>query len=166
MSFLSPELLYAVGLLILGFVLILLEIFVIPGFNIFGILGFLTICTGVYVAHKLGPGYAIGVGALGVGGTVALVWLLVRRRAWQRLVLESKTTRDQGYDSSRADMDSLVGARGTALTPLRPAGRGQIGENIVDVVSEGDFVATGEEVEILEVAGNRVVVQRFIKEED
>ena len=37
MSFLSPELLYAVGLLILGFVLILLEIFVIPGFNIFGI---------------------------------------------------------------------------------------------------------------------------------
>ena len=97
---------------------------------------------------------------------MALVWLLVRRRAWQRMVLESKTTRDQGYESSRADIDSLVGARGTALTPLRPAGRVQIGENIVDVVSEGDFVATGEEVEVLEVAGNRVVVQRFIKEDD
>ena len=160
MSFLTPELLYALGLLILGFVLILLEIFVIPGFNIFGVVGFLTVCTGVFVAYQVGPLHAVGVGALGLAGTVVLVWLLVRNRAWQRLVLESETTRDQGYDSSRPGMEELVGARGAVLTPLRPAGRVQIGQEIVDVVTEGDFVKTGEEVEVLEVAGNRVVVQR------
>ena len=164
MSFVSPELLYAVGLLVLGFVLILLEIFVIPGLNIFGIIGFFTVCTGVFVAYKLGPGHAIGVGALGVGGTAALVWLLVRNSAWQRMVLDSKTARDQGYNSSRPDMEALVGARGAALTPLRPAGRVQIGEQIVDVVTDGAFVTTGEEVEVLEVAGNRVVVQRYSKD--
>ena len=114
---------YSLVLLVLGFALVLLEIFVIPGFNIFGILGFLTVCTGVYVAHKLGPGYAIGVGFLGLGGTVALVWLLVRRRAWQRLVLESKTTRDQGYDSSRPDMPQEQETSEVTGVSFRTSGR-------------------------------------------
>ena len=43
MSFLGGEMLewvYSLALLVLGFVLVLLEIFVIPGINIFGIVGF------------------------------------------------------------------------------------------------------------------------------
>ena len=164
MSLASPELLYALGLLILGFVLILLEIVVIPGFNIFGILGFLTVCSGIYVAYRIGPAYAAGVGAIGLAGTVVLVWLLARNRAWDRLVLKSKTTRAEGYDSSKPGLQSLVGQQGEALTPLRPAGRAQFGEEPVDVVTEGDFITRGEIVEVLAVDGNRVVVHQTGKE--
>ena len=92
---------YAIGMLILGFALILLEVFVIPGFNIFGILGFATVCGGVYIAYvKLGLGAAVVVGVLASVGTVALIWLLVRHRAWQRLVLVTETDRASGYDSA------------------------------------------------------------------
>ena len=157
---------YALGMLILGFVLVLLEIFVIPGFNIFGLLGFLTMCAGVYLAYvRLGLGPAIAVAVLGMAGTVVLVWLLVRNRAWKRLVLGSKTSRDQGYDSSRPGLSELVGQRGVAVSPLRPAGRARFGEEIVDVVTEGDFFVPGETVEVLVVEGNRVVVQKY-KEAD
>ena len=101
---------YAFGLLLLGFVLVLLEIFVIPGFNIFGMAGFLCVCAGVYFAYiKLGTGPAIAVAVAGLAGTVFLIWMLVRHRTWQRLVLESKTSRDQGYDSSRPGLVDLVG---------------------------------------------------------
>ena len=56
---------YAIGLLILGFLLILLEIFVIPGMNIFGVLGFGTVCIGVLFAYRrLGPEAAVIIGTL------------------------------------------------------------------------------------------------------
>ena len=159
---LSPQLLYALGLLILGFILILLEIFVIPGLNIFGILGFLTLCSGVFVAYRVGPVYAGVVGALGIVGTGLLIWLLVRQRAWSRLVLARATTRAEGYDASEPGISDLVGRRGEAATPLRPAGRMALEEELVDVVTEGDFIERGGLVVVVVVDGNRVVVQRVV----
>ena len=46
------------------------------------------------------------------------------------------------------------------LTELRPAGSVQLGEQVVDVVSEGAFVAKGERVKVIAVNGARVVVRR------
>ena len=54
----------------------------------------------------------------------------------------------------------LIGREGTVLTELRPAGSVQLGEQVVDVVSEGAFVAKGERVKVIAVNGARVVVRR------
>ena len=143
---------YSIGLLILGFVLILLEIFVIPGVNIFGILGFGTV--------RLGGAAAVMMGAIGVAGTAALVWLLVRNRAWQNMVHAGRTDRASGFDSSTGEWNDLVGAVGTAITTLRPSGRVRFDERIVDVVTDGGFIPTGASVEVLEVHGNRIVVHQ------
>lgn len=158
--------LYAIGLLILGFVLVLLELFIIPGFNIFGIIGFLTVCAGVgYAYTNMGFGQAAVVAGIGLVGTAVLVRLMVKARAWQRLVLESDISRESGYDSVEPGREDLLGQRGVALTQLRPAGRARFGERVVDVVSAGGFVSRGEPVEVLQVAGNRVVVQRLADDE-
>ncbi len=151
---------YSIALLILGFLLILLEIFVIPGFNIFGIIGFLTICLGVLFAYnKLGLEQAMVVAGMGTVGTLVLLRFLIRVRAWRRLVLESDTGRASGYNSAKEVLDELVGQQGTAMTPLRPAGRAEIGERVVDVVSEGDFIGVGSAVEVIQVRGTHIVVQ-------
>ena len=166
----SPDILswlYAIGLLILGFVLILLEVFVIPGFNIFGIMGFGTICVGVVLAYnRLGVEAAVMVGLLGTAGTASLVWFLIRNRAWQRLVLETETDKASGYESAPDGFSELVAKRGVATTPLRPSGRAQFGDLIVDVVTEGDFITTGSRVEVLQVHGNRVIVQEQLQQKD
>lgn len=56
-------------------------------------------------------------------------------------------------------LDHLVGARGVALTPLRPAGAAELAGERIDVVSEGGFVDAGTVVCVLRVAGTRVVVR-------
>ena len=162
----TPEtwapLIYALLLLILGFGLTLLEIFVIPGVNIFGIVGFATMCAGVWYAYaKLGTGSAAAVAVLGLAGSALLVRLLIRVRAWHRIVLDAETGRKQGYDSSAPGLAEFNGLSGEALTTLRPAGRAKFGERVIDVVTEGDFVSSGELIEVVEIGGNRVVVQKL-----
>ena len=168
MTFLGGEMLqwvYSLALLVMGFALVLLEIFVIPGFNIFGVVGFLTAVAGVGYAYTHMGGLAAGVVAgLGLVGTAVLVRLMIRVRAWDRLVHSGGMTREQGFDSVKPGRDDLLGQTGQALPPLRPAGRVKFGDRVVDVVSEGGYIERGAAVQVLKVAGNRVVVHPVVTE--
>jgi membrane-bound serine protease (ClpP class) len=156
---------YALALLVMGFVLVLLEIFVIPGLNIFGVVGFLTAVAGIGYAYTKMGGLAAGIVAgLGLVGTVVMVRLMTKARAWDRLVLSNDMAREAGYNSAKPGRDDLLGQTGEALTTLRPAGRAQFGEQVVDVVSEGGYIERGKKVEVLKVAGNRVVVHLVVAE--
>ena len=66
---------------------------------------------------------------------------------------------------SHADSEEAKGIRvgdfGTAVTLLRPAGKVEIGEDIVDVVTEGEFLERGTPVVVLEIKGNIVIVKRL-----
>jgi membrane-bound serine protease (ClpP class) len=46
------------------------------------------------------------------------------------------------------------------VSPLRPAGIADFHGERVDVVSQGEYIAAGEPVEVVRVEGNRVVVRR------
>ena len=151
---------YAVSLLVIGFAMLFLEVFVIPGVNVFGVLGFVSVFTGIIYAYiRLGPGAALGLGAWTAIGTGVLIWLVLRNRSWQRLVLHRGNTSEEGYRATPADLAELAGQVGQALTPLRPSGRARFGERIVDVVTEGNFIPRGARIAVLEVVGSRVVVQ-------
>jgi membrane-bound serine protease (ClpP class) len=53
----------------------------------------------------------------------------------------------------------LLGAVGEATTPLRPAGVAVFSGDPVQVVSRGPMVAPGTRVKVIDVTGNRVVVE-------
>jgi membrane-bound serine protease (ClpP class) len=52
-----------------------------------------------------------------------------------------------------------VGDVGRVSSTLRPSGKARFGDQLVDVVTRGEFVDPGGEVEVIERAGNRVVVR-------
>jgi membrane-bound serine protease (ClpP class) len=52
-----------------------------------------------------------------------------------------------------------LGDVGKVKSKLRPTGKVQFGDAIVDVVAEGEFLEAGTAVEIIEIHGNRVVVK-------
>ena len=53
----------------------------------------------------------------------------------------------------------LLGAMGVAVTPLRPSGKAQFGGQFLDVIAEGDYVAPGGRVQVIEIEGTRIVVK-------
>jgi membrane-bound serine protease (ClpP class) len=67
---------------------------------------------------------------------------------------------DAGYASAPERDHRWLGQRGTAASPLRPAGLAHLDGERVDVVSDGEFIEAGEPLEVIRVDGNRIVVRR------
>jgi membrane-bound ClpP family serine protease len=55
---------------------------------------------------------------------------------------------------------SLVGREGVAVSILRPAGKAMFGDQLADVVTEGDLIPKDERVRVVRVEGSRVVVTK------
>ncbi|HHU76705.1 MAG TPA: nodulation protein NfeD [Firmicutes bacterium] len=150
----------AIFLFILGIILLLVEAF-IPGFGVFGIGGLVAITISIVLSS-----------VSAVAGLRALLYSLLlaivvgyfafkffqRKGILRRFIHRDASTKEQGFTSSR-DLSFLMGKRGLAVTPLRPAGIVEMEGSRYNVVSEGAFVFTGESVEVIKVEGNRVVVR-------
>jgi membrane-bound ClpP family serine protease len=58
-----------------------------------------------------------------------------------------------------ADRSHLRGQTGVAATPLMPGGKASFGNEVVDVVSEGEPIERGAAVRVVDTLGNRVIVR-------
>jgi membrane-bound serine protease (ClpP class) len=76
------------------------------------------------------------------------------------LTLPTELRTVEGYSShDTVRISTLMGSLGVALSPLKPSGIAQIGGERVNVVTEGDFIDTGQKVRVVAVEGMRVLVQ-------
>ncbi len=154
---------------IAGVILLLLEIFVIPGFGIAGVLGILLMIFGLFLSlvsdfqmrdFSFLSMAIIQLAAVFVS-TGIFVFLLYRTlpktNVWNRLVLQEHIASKSGY-ASKSTFENLVGADGIALTDLRPAGTAIINGKRIDVVTEGDYISHNSAVVVKSVEGSKVVV--------
>ena len=65
---------------------------------------------------------------------------------------------------SLVDLEDFVGARGITTTQLTPSGKARFGEMLVDVITDGEVIGRGTEIEVVQVQGNRVIVRGGEKE--
>lgn len=153
-----------VVLFIVGVILILAEVFVIPGFGIAGISGITAVLVSLFFIF---PNTTIAVNVLLAVILFTLVIALVMfkkfgsSRFWRRISLESSS---KNYYSSTSKKDFL-NQEGETLSKLRPAGTIKIDEERVDAVSEGSFIEKGKKVKVISVSGSRVVVREKSEEE-
>ena len=160
------ELLLALG----GVILLVLEIFVIPGFGVAGVLGIVAILAGL-VLSLVGTGdtsevivWAAGrvvfALLLALSASLVLLRFLPRLPFGRRLVLEAGLGAGHAYGSAPDSDLRWLGKKGQASSPLRPAGIAEIEGERVDVVSDGELIDAGQRVEVTRVDGNRIVVRR------
>jgi membrane-bound serine protease (ClpP class) len=154
----------------IGFMLLAVEVFVIPGFGLAGILG-LTALLGGLSLSVVGAGatWAMILTAAGrvalslllaIAASLALLRIFPRLPFGRRLILETELpTGVEGSSAPESDRRWL-GKCGTTMSPLRPAGVAHLDGERVDVVSEGEFLEAGESIEVIRVDGNRIVVRR------
>jgi membrane-bound serine protease (ClpP class) len=158
-------------LALVGVALLALEVFVIPGFGLAGILGILAIVAGL-VLSMVGAGATLEfmmlaaarvVLALVVAVVASLVLLrfLPRLPLGRRLILRTELNAARGYASAPLGDAQLLGKRGRTTSTLRPAGIAEFDHHRVDVVSEGELIDAGQSIEVVRVDGNRIVVRQI-----
>lgn len=167
-------------LIAIGLTLIVVEIFILPGFGIAGLAGIATLIFGLIKAMTIrypgNPGELEGLDAIGnigpaitsvslsiIGATIGIA--LVMRTLdennlfGRRLVLaDALPSSDTTPEHTR--LDALAGSSGTALTPLTPSGTVEIGGVEYDSLSDAEYLDADSRVVVLEVRNNRLIVTR------
>lgn len=153
-----------------GLVLVGVEVFLIPGFGFFGLVGGLGILAGLYLSLLGGLPTAPDFTKAGlvISTTVVLIavsaWVLIRtlpgssRLSRSGIFLTERMDRSIGFESA-ARRPELIGKVGTAITDLRPSGTALFDEERVDVVSESSWIMEGTPVRIVAAEGYRHVVR-------
>jgi membrane-bound serine protease (ClpP class) len=94
---------------------------------------------------------------------VVLRSVLPKTPIFKKIMLEPPTVDPLDLDSgtdpeSMVNWGYLVGKQGEAVTNLVPAGKARIGGQLVNVISDGRLIEKGQPIEVIQVAGNRVLV--------
>ena len=148
---------------IAGIILLLIEIFAVPGFGVTGVLGVIGIVTGLAlvmvdkIVFRRGPsldGVSEIVGAFAIVLAAAVLaiglslWLsrklFAPNRLFGSLALETSVNQADGFESfDTGKLRSVVGSRGNAHTVLKPSGKVLIGESVYPAVAETGFITKG-----------------------
>jgi membrane-bound serine protease (ClpP class) len=177
-----------VALFVAGLVLLMVEIFLLPGFGVAGTLGIICILAGVFGMFIKNPPDSLpwpqspldwqiflnGLLGLSLGfvGFIVLALLLAKYlpkiQFLSGLILVPTAAKQAGAmrvsmtrppESTTAVLN--IGEQGEVTSTLRPTGKVRFGDAIVDVVATAEFLSKGTKVEITEIHGNRVVVKRI-----
>ncbi len=172
-----------VTLFVMGILFVGAEVFVIPGFGIAGLSGIALMIGSLVMAsrrflmpHSAEELTSLGADVLTVLGAfmvffVALLFLsqyMGEIPGLSRLTLKPTVALEGPSDnvSGAVVVTSLpgwqrveVGAEGESVSALRPGGRMQVDDYMVDVVTEGDFVDPGTRVRVIGKQGARVIVR-------
>jgi len=152
---------FVVVLALVGLIGILYELHVVPGHGVPGILGGVALLTAVLLAFGI-PFFFIALQSISTSIilTIALFYAATKiwpENAWMnRLAFVS--AQGPEYVTSR-DRSELLGRTGSAASFLRPAGVATIDGQRVDVLTEGEFIASGTPVRVTRVEGARVFVE-------
>ena len=167
---------WEMAVFVIGIVLLLLELFVIPGFGIAGIGGILCVIFGLVLAmlnndfFDFSPivipdlNQALLTVFLGlIFGTVLVIYLISKigtKGMFSRLALAKEQSMEEGYVGVPTEQTNIVGHEGIATTDLRPSGKVIIDGKHYDAVSQyGDFIIKGTKIKVTKYEATQVYVK-------
>lgn len=166
-----------VVLFVAGASCLALEIFVLPGFGIFGFGGGAMMLVSLILASQTfflprntyqaaefqNSLLVIALALVGILVAIGSInrWL-PKTPILGQLVLEPPSEDEAAairQSEALAHFENLLGAIGKTTTPLLPGGKARFGDQLLDVMTEGEFVPRGAEIKVVAVQGNRIVVR-------
>jgi membrane-bound serine protease (ClpP class) len=159
---------------ILGVLLILVEIFVIPGFGITGVCGILLVGCGLTFAlldndlfsfkNVQVPDISRSVLTVLSGillSTLLILWLssqIGKRGIFRKIALTADLEKSESVDSKDFE---LVGQQGKAMTPLRPSGKIIINNKVYDAISNQNFIESESIIRIVKLENMQLYVEKI-----
>lgn len=166
---------WEIAVFVIGVVLLLVELFVIPGFGVAGISGAILIL-GSLTLMMLGndsfdftfvPAERI-VKAITVtfSGLLASILVLIfggikftQSQIFSRIALQTSQKTQEGY-TSKFNTQSLLHKEGTAFTILRPSGRVEIDGDIYEAMARDHYIEEGDRIVVIDDSGNVLKVKK------
>jgi membrane-bound ClpP family serine protease len=144
--------------IILGLLFLVLEILVIPGVGVAGVIGFILIAVGVWQTYAV---YGMLAGHLVLAGTFLLTVLTLvlslRGRTWKRLML---STNIDGKVNIVDETKVKAGDSGKTVSRLAPMGKAMINGEFFEVSTNGDFIDQQTEITVEKVDHSKIYVKR------
>jgi membrane-bound serine protease (ClpP class) len=170
---------------VLGVGLLAVEIFLLPGFGVFGIAGIILIFVSLILSMQsftipdvqtapwqwtiLKRNFIV----VGLSSSLAVIFFIILVRYlssvpfFSHLILSADVKTSAGFSSVAMDAAPLLGKKGIVFTALRPVGKitmlddkGRQTGQTIEAVTEGDFINKGETVVIINIDGSRIVAER------
>lgn len=165
---------WELAFLVIGISLLMIEFFVIPGFGVAGVLGFL--CTfGALLLMMVDNDWfdfsqvntgamtdsfiTIGIGIIGGGLAIALALpQFLKSKRFKQISLPDVMDAESGYTSTTY-LDNFIGRQGVAYTVLRPSGKVKIGGELYDASTQGDFIEKDSKIIVISQEGTSLRVK-------
>jgi len=166
---------WEIAFFIVGIILIAVELFVIPGFGITGVLGAVFVITGLAMAMVGNDGWDFtGVPAREIMVAFMIVIiafflsittsfyigkkLFTQTSRFKGLALNTVQETESGYTSANAQMKSLLGKTGTAFTVLRPSGKVEVDDDVYDATALTGYIEKGDAIKVIKYETSQVFV--------
>ena len=160
-----------------GVILLMLELLVIPGFGIVGILGIVAIFSSLVMSLvgrfdllTLNDLVNLAIAKVMVAFIGSMIFAIVffkifpRTSVGKQVILQESEAQEDGYVAQKMERGELIGQTGVTLTWLHPSGTAIFDGRRFDVVTEGEVIEKDREVEVIDVEGMRIVVREIKKE--
>lgn len=148
------------ALLLIGISLIIVELVFIPGTTVVGLLGLIFTITGIVVSYNH-FGREIGMYVL-LGASIIMavsLYFSFRSNAWSRFSLKSSID-SKVNEGSLASIS--IGDEGVTISALRPVGKANFHDHILEVKTSGNYMEQGQRVKIILIQANQIFVEPLI----
>ena len=147
-----------IAIILIGLLLIFLEIFLIPGTTLFGVVGGIALLIGVVMVYSY-YGSKWGNITLLASSLSVVISVVLGFKVIQSNKLAMKAEIDGRVNELENAEELQIGARGITVTELRPIGKAVFAHKKLEVSSTGDYIHLETEVEIIQISGNKIIVQ-------
>ncbi|MGK7390496.1 MAG: NfeD family protein [Candidatus Cyclobacteriaceae bacterium M2_1C_046] len=160
---------------VVGVILLMVELFVIPGFGVAGISGVILTVGSLVMIMLNNDAFdfsmvpfeqifiALSTTLLALMGSMILLFTggvrLASSNVFKRVALMDTQARTLGYTSKFSTEESMVGKTGTAYTVLRPSGKVMIEGMLYDAYTRGGYIDQGQSISVIDDSGNSLKVQ-------
>ncbi|MFH0924842.1 MAG: hypothetical protein V1872_04290 [bacterium] len=152
-------------LLMLGMFFLLIEIFIIPGFGLVGIIAFVLLGGGTYLAWaKLDSQIAILTTVGSILSVIFSIWFLTKSKYGKKMVLQKVVGGDLKTIQGRKEVEGKdipisVGMVGVARSNLRPSGIGEFAGIRLNILTDGIYIKSDTKIKIVKIEGKKFFVE-------
>ena len=162
-------------LFFIGIIFIALEVFVIPGFGVFGVLGLFASLsslilimlnndmfdfTFVLSRDLIASSLSVFISVFSFGLLVLFGGIkLTDSEAFKKIALNETQEKGKGYVSKKYS-DNLLNMKGKSFTILRPSGKVIIDENIYDASTSGEYIEKNKKIIVTNNEGSSLKVKK------